>query len=92
VSVSVERGNASVPVPTALTNVAAASPAVSATAATAAGIASCSTGTDRPARTRAWSNTHSLTKPLKGGRPMIATPPTANRAAVAGIRRVSPPR
>src|SRR5439155_355379 len=39
----------------------------------------------------AWNMSHSLTKPLSGGNPAIATAPTRKQAAVHGWRLISPP-
>ena len=46
---------------------------------------------DSAAVSSAPNTTHSLTKPLSGGRPTMATEPTRNATAVSGIRRASPP-
>ena len=88
-----ERGNARNPVPAALTNVAAARPAVSAMTAIASGIATATmtTGEGTPWKSD-WSRSHSLMKPLSGGRAMIATAPIMKNTPVAGMRRMSPPR
>lgn len=78
--------------PSALTNVATASPADSATTATATGAAIITTRCrpDSPP-SRDCSSSHSDTKPLPGGSAAAASAPAANRPVVAGIRADSPP-
>ena len=45
-----------------------------------------------PAPIRPWNVSHSLAKPLSGGRPLIAAAPIPNASAVTGIARARPPR
>ena len=87
------RGRARNPTPNALTNVATARPAVSATAATASGntIAVATPGAGSP-----WisdcSSTHSLTNAVPGGSADAASAPSPNIAVVIGMTRRRPPR
>jgi hypothetical protein len=76
--------------PSTLVKQASASPPISASPA-AATLATRSAVAASPLRNRAWKTSHSLTKPLSGGRPTIAAEPTRNAAAVSGIRRPRPP-
>ena len=79
--------------PNALTKPAAASPAVSASAPTASVMTGATSGAGLPiAGSSDWNSSHSLTKPLSGGRPAMARLPTRKQAAVHGSRRMSPPR
>ena len=90
-----DRGRARKPTPNALTNVATPRPAVSATTATANGIA---TRPRRSLRRRAdhGSVPAAAATPRRTRCPAAARPPqsapTANKAVVAGIRDTSPPR
>ena len=43
-------------------------------------------------RCRPWNVSHSLAKPLSGGRPLIAAAPIPKATAVTGIARARPPR
>ncbi len=79
--------------PNAFTNVAAASPPVRATTATAIGIVTATAAVDDGRLcTSACRSSHSLTNPLSGGSAAIANAATANVAPVTGMRRASPPR
>ena len=80
--------------PNALTKQAAASAVVSASSAPADRKQKVDERLGRAARSRyrnAWNVSHSLAKPLSGGRPEIAIAPTRKNSAVHGIRRSRPP-
>ena len=77
--------------PNAFTNAAAVRPPVSASAATPASMAVAVTAlcAEKPRR-KPCSSSHSLAKPLNGGRAQIDRAPIPNSAAVAGRRRSQP--
>src|SRR6185369_1708083 len=86
-----ERGIARNVIPKALTNPAAASPAVSASTLTASVMSGATIGArlSMPGSSD-WKRSHSLTKPFSGGSPAMARAPTRKKAAVQGRPRMRP--
>src|SRR5207245_4172704 len=87
------RGRARNVIPNAFTKHAAASALVRASNAPAIGKRNRARASDErwnPNR-KAWKRIHSLTKPLRSGRPEMAAAPTRKKSAVHGIRLTSPP-
>src|SRR3989344_4116344 len=86
------RGRARNVVPNALTKHAAARPPVRAReAALARKIIFEKTGSAAMPAKRLWKVSHSLTKPLNGGRPEMETAPMRKKAAVHGMTLMRPP-
>ena len=79
--------------PKAFTKHAAARPAVRASMPTASTMPTATSGRGlaMPGRSD-WKSSHSLTKPLSGGSPAMASAPTRKSGAVHGMLRTSPPR
>ncbi len=86
------RGSARKVMPNAFTKAATARPAARARPAMARAKARFIEGCgSRMFCSSAWKVSHSLTKPLSGGSPALATAPARKQAAVHGWRLISPP-